>query len=392
MRISICYGFLRLRKSAGKILVGIFLLAAFLSSAQADTVSAWQKFWADYQKFFIDSQSGRVIDWYEGGVTTSEGQSYALFFALVANEPKVFARVLAWTENNLAHGNLAENLPAWRWGKNQEGQWGLLSENHAADSDLWIAYDLIEAGRLWNRPNYTRLGESLARNIAAREVLPMAGVGPMLIPGEKYFRFGSTLVINPSYLPPFLLAALAQHLPDGPWSEMLKKLPYVLQKTAPNGFSPDWIAYNANRGFFPAPQGVDGSYNAIRVYLWAGITDPDTEGAKAIVDSLWGMALYLQSHDFPPVRVDVFSGKADGVGPSGFSAAVIPFLARYQMDKAIAAQLQRLAEEKDPQTGVYGHPPIHYYNQNLALFALGWYDHAYRLGPKGNVHPYWSEK
>ncbi|MEY2342350.1 cellulose synthase complex periplasmic endoglucanase BcsZ [Acidithiobacillus sp. IBUN Pt1247-S3] len=382
----------RVGRALSPVVLGFVLLSLLIPQARADGVTDWQHFWTDYQRVFVDPQSGRVIDWYEGGITTSEGQSYALFFALVANEPQVFARILAWTQSNLAQGDLAKNLPAWRWGKNKDGKWGLLSENHAADSDLWIAYDLLQAGRLWKNPDYTRLGKALAQHIAAQEVLPMKGVGPMLIPGEKYFHFGSTLIINPSYLPPFLLAALAQQLPGGPWAEMLDKLPYVTQKTAPNGFSPGWVAYDENRGFFPAPQGVYGSYNAIRVYLWAGMTDPSTIGAKAVLDALWGMALYMQSNDLPPLKVNVLTGKGEGIGPSGFSAAIIPFLARYQMQKSISIQLQRLAREKDPNTGVYGRPPVHYYNQNLALFALGWYDHAYRMGPHGNVHPSWAEK
>ena len=38
--------------------------------------------------------------------TTSEGQSYALFFALAANDREAFDKILLWTENNLADGSL----------------------------------------------------------------------------------------------------------------------------------------------------------------------------------------------------------------------------------------------------------------------------------------------
>ena len=220
----------------------------------------------------------------------------------------------------------------------------------------------------------------------------MAGAGPMLIPGEKYFRFGSALVVNPSYLPPFLLASLAEAQPQGPWREMLENLPALIRKTAPYGFSPDWVSYDPNRGYFPAPQGVEGSYNAIRVYLWAGMTNRETPGAPQILDSLWGMALYMQSHDLPPLREDYQTGVVQGDGPSGFSAALLPFLARFEMADAIRVQLARLAAERSPATGLYGHPPFHYYDQNLALFGYGWYDHIYRMGPHGNVHPSWAQR
>ncbi len=370
-----------------------YTLSLLLLWASPVTMAAqppdWGQFWNDYQKVFLDSQ-GRVIDWAEGGVTTSEGQSYALFFALVANQPRVFAKILDWTENNLAHGQLSDRLPAWRWGKRPDGSWGILSDNHAADSDLWIAYDLLQAGRLWKNPQYSALGKALAEHVAKDEVQVMRGAGPMLVPGEKYFRLGSTLVINPSYLPPFLLASLAEMIPDGPWSAMLQHLPGVLRRVSPFGFTPDWVAYDPDRGYFPAPQGVDGSYNAIRVYLWAGMTNLKTAEAKKIIRALWGMAMYLHSNDLPPLKEDYQTGQAEGNGPSGFSAAVIPLLYRYHMNSEIQTQLIRLSAEHNPDTGLYGHPPVHYYNQNLALFALGWYSHQFHFGRYGNVHPAWA--
>ncbi len=118
----------------------------------------WIQFWNSYQVKFIDPQ-GRVIVWDDGGITTSEGQSYALFFALVANNPKLFQKILTWTQDNLAQGNLTAHLPAWRWGERPNKTWGVLDTNSAADADLWIAYTLIQAGRLWNRNSYTAIAK-----------------------------------------------------------------------------------------------------------------------------------------------------------------------------------------------------------------------------------------
>jgi hypothetical protein len=61
--------------------------------------------WNAYATRFIDEQ-GRVIDPQGGNRTTSEGQSYALFFALADNDRARFDQVLKWTQNNLAAGNL----------------------------------------------------------------------------------------------------------------------------------------------------------------------------------------------------------------------------------------------------------------------------------------------
>ena len=72
--------------------------------------------WEAYTQRFIDGQ-GRVIDRSAGDRTTSEGQAYAMFFALVDDDKAHFGKLLDWTEANLAGGDLTARLPAWSWGK-----------------------------------------------------------------------------------------------------------------------------------------------------------------------------------------------------------------------------------------------------------------------------------
>ena len=69
-----------------------------------ETWSSWQRF-----KFLYLSADGRIVDASTSRqVTTSTGQSYALFFALVANDRPAFDAILLWTLRNLA---------AWQLGK-----------------------------------------------------------------------------------------------------------------------------------------------------------------------------------------------------------------------------------------------------------------------------------
>ena len=57
---------------------------------------------------------GRVVDFLNPDQrSTSEGQSYALFFALVNNDAVLFDKVLGWTRHNLCAGRPDLNLPAW---------------------------------------------------------------------------------------------------------------------------------------------------------------------------------------------------------------------------------------------------------------------------------------
>lgn len=87
-------------------LVTMLLLAAFSVQA-ACTWPAWEQFKKDYI-----SQEGRVIDPSDARkITTSEGQSYGMFFALAANDRAAFDNILDWTQNNLAQGSLKNVCP-----------------------------------------------------------------------------------------------------------------------------------------------------------------------------------------------------------------------------------------------------------------------------------------
>ena len=202
------------------------ILAASAASqlkAQLPPAPSHARLWQAYTARFINSE-GRVIDPSRADLTTSEGQSYALFFSLINNDRARFDQVLSWTTKNLAQGDLATHLPAWSWGHASNGSWSILDPNSAADSDLWIAYDLIEAGRLWNDLKYATTGRHLAALIARREITTIPGFGPALLPGPIGFKLpvGSGApkewVLNPSYSPVFILDRLASIDPASPWA------------------------------------------------------------------------------------------------------------------------------------------------------------------------------
>ncbi|WP_308388756.1 cellulose synthase complex periplasmic endoglucanase BcsZ [Acidithiobacillus sp. AMEEHan] len=366
-----------------------------------NTVAKWVVYWQAYSRHFLDPQ-GRVIDIHRGGISTSEGQSYALFFSLVANEPSRFAEILSWTNDNLAAGQLGVKLPGWLWGKKSPGKWTLLSAHSASDADLWLAYTLIQAGRLWHRPAYRALGLRLAQTIANKEVVNISfarrvnartmklSSTPMLLPGSYGFSLGyRRYVFNPSYMPLPLLLGLAQADSTGPWQVMASQLPNFMRMISPKGFAPDWIGLDADGRTFVPPQGDEGSYNAIRVYLWAGMSKGEKPFAQELMQSLFGMAAYLHQQNYPPVAANSLTGQPQGQGPAGFSAAVLPFLVATHDIRAVARQTERLQHSFDRQSGLLG-KPAYYYDQNLALFAFGYLSHAFRFSRHGELETWWS--
>lgn len=340
--------------------------------------------WKSYAAGFMDNQV-RVIDHDAGDRTTSEGQAYAMFFALVANDRPRFDGLLHWTEVNLASGDLASHLPAWLWGQGPDKHWGVRDSNPAADADLWMAYALLEAGKAWDEPRYTSLGTALAKRIAAEEVAQIPGFGSVLLPAPKGFQHGSSYRLNASYIPLQVLLGLAHELPDGPWQQVQAKVPFLLEGSAPHGFVTDWVEARPGGNFVPSALG---SYDAIRAYLWAGTLDPDTPQRGAILKTLSGMARYLQANAVPPEKV-----KEDGTiegpkGPIGFSGALLPFLSAVGEKDLENQQDSRVRSELNPKTGLYG-IPAKYYDQNLALFALGFMERRFWFNSQGALQLAW---
>lgn len=377
------------------------LACVFSLSMNARGASVPWPLWDAYTAHFLDSQ-GRVIDPQGAGRTTSEGQSYALFFCLVHNDRARFDQVLHWTDVNLASGNLGVRLPGWLWGKAKDGQWKQLDANPAADSDVWIAYSLAEAGRLWNEPAYTNRARLMLRQIAKQEVAELPGFGLMLMPGPTpLFTHAQTWTVNPSYVPLFVFERFAVLDPAGPWGAISLNIPRLVKLSSRRGFAMDWTNWSPIGSFSPAPPpGVVpkgktppppvGSYDAIRVYLWAGMLDGVGSMRNAMVQSLSGMGSYIADHGAPPEKVSEVGQPAAQDGPVGFSAAVLPYLrALPGQDQAEARQHARMSAQLDASTGLYGSNPA-YYDQNLVLFATGFLDGRFGFGPRGELRVQWT--
>jgi endoglucanase len=379
-----------------------FCLVTSLLNAQPQTQPEPEvdhaRLWQAYANRFISSD-GRVLDPQGGDRTTSEGQSYALFFSLVDNDRTHFDKLLTWTESNLAASDLGAHLPAWSWGKAKDGHWGVLDPNSASDSDLWIAYDLIEAGRLWKDLHYVTLGHRLAALIAHREVSDMPGFGTVVLPAAVGFRLQRSWVLNPSYTPLFIVNRLATVEPEGPWANIAMELPSLLSRSAVNGFAMDWVCYTPGKAFAPClASGKDsdkalGSYDAIRVYLWTGMLSDSSSAKARILKALPGMNLYLQSHSAPPEKINLDGVPMNGDGPVGFSAALLPYLSSISDQPALAQQLVRIKSQLDEKSNLYG--PGYgtgptYYDQNLVLFGSGWMEKRFQFGSSGELLVRWT--
>jgi len=381
--------------------LGLSALVLTLASASTppgqNAAKVWPE-WQDFRRHFITA-NGRVMSASNAARDSySEAQSYAMFFALVANDRDAFEQVWRWTQQNLMV-NGADGLPAWIWGQAADGRWRVLDTNSAADADLWFAYALLEAGRLWRRDDYQRDGQQLLLAITKQEVVLLPGLGPMVLPAPVGFvQTDGSWRLNASYLPLPLLRRFEMEAPLGPWADVAGNTLTLIAAASQKGFAADWTGYRADRGL-ESPFEVDpvtgptGSYDAIRVYLWAGMTATNDRLAAPLLQALSGMDTVLKSQALPPERVDLATGVGRGVGPFGFSAALLPYLATLGSTQAVAQQAARsrqsLAQSLTPEVLLKGSPS--YYDHVLSLFGLGWTDNRYRFLPNGQVQLKWQK-
>lgn len=338
--------------------------------------------WATFRDSLI-SADGRVIDpSTPAQVTTSEGQSYGLFFALVNNDRDSFERLLDWTVNNLAEGDLAGHLPAWQWGRADDGQWRVLDGNAASDADVWIAYALTEAGLRWQEPRFEVLGRALAARILARESAQLPGLGRVLLPGPVGFHPASgRWRLNPSYLPVQLLRGLGSRLGEPAWHELADSAGRLLQQSAPRGYAPDWIGYEAGRGLHPdADSKAVGSYNAIRVYLWVAMLHPADPWSTRLKLTYAPMHERVLADQAVPEVVDSVTGAVLARnGPPGFAHAVLPLLSVLADSGRERRQVHLYRQQ------VEALPLAGYYNQSLRLFSQLWLQGRYRFAADGSL-------
>jgi endoglucanase len=369
-----------------------FFAGAFIAASAAGTQAAQQCDWPAYRLFVerVVQADGRVVDRStDAQQTTSEGQSYAMFFALVANDRATFDRLLGWTRTNLSANQFDANnlrLPAWQWGRRQDGSFGVMDPNSASDSDLWIAYDLFQAGRLWKEPMYTKLAYALATQIVKQEIVDLPGLGPMLLPGPQGFRVGDITRLNPSYLPLPLLRGLAHEMPDGPWAKLARNAAKMIRVTSPRGYAPDWAAYQNGQFVVDPKNGDVGSYDAIRVYLWAGMASSSDPLARAWLDALGGMRQSVAQTGFPPEKVSTISGAASGEGPLSYWGALAPYFKALNDERGLGLARTHLEALVAPPGA--GREPV-YYDRVLGLFGGGFVDGRYRFDENGRLTPNW---
>ena len=340
-------------------------LAAAPTSLGAELSSAWSAY-----KIAYISHDGRVIDYKNGAITSSEGQSYAMLRALWMDDRETFDRTWRWTNQNLQAGE-AGQLPAWKWGQDAAGGWGVLDPQPASDADQLIAYSLLGAAQRWRNPAYGTQARTLLEQIWTREVDQVAGKW-VVLPGP-WAKGPSEVRLNPSYFLPFALRAFADADDKRPWARLIDDGYQILAKCrGTSGLPKDWCYLDATTGEMLPPTDAEHDnfgFEAFRV-AWTLAAEVKWHHERR-ARSLLGPFISLLSRPTAPVRIPGVIG-ADGSAKvawayPGMYGALLPAWAIRR--PAAAKRIWR--EELAPLRQEHGWgDPDDYYGQNWIWFGL----------------------
>lgn len=262
-----------------RLIVGIAAVVILLVGA----IILWRSHredpaWAAYRVRFVQAD-GRVVDTGNKNVSHTEGQGYAMLFAVANNDPATFDPVWTWTRDTLRR---PDGLFSWRYAPGETNP--IADKNNATDGDLMICWALLQAARLWDRPDYHDAALTLANAIKSNLIINEDG-DAYLLPGVDGFTGDDKRVLNLSYWIFPALQQLSTETHEPIWQQTIATGLRLLEtaRFGEHRLPTDWIETSGElrpAETFPPHFG----YDAVRIPLyviWANLATPARTDAMA---------------------------------------------------------------------------------------------------------------
>ncbi|MBC8024071.1 MAG: glycosyl hydrolase family 5 [Burkholderiales bacterium] len=283
------------------------------------TACAADSDWQQFTKAFVEAD-GRVVDTGQGRISHSEGQGFAMLFAVHYDDRAAFDRLWQWTRRNLQVRDDA--LLAWKW----EAQAGVTDRNNASDADVLVAWALVRAARKWRHPEYEAAGRRIAQDVR-QKLLRRVPHGLVLLPAVEGFDKPEGMTINLSYwvFPAFRELARADPAPE--WEELSKSGIAILQYSYFGRWRlpPDWLKL----GERVAPGGPPPErfgYDAVRIPVYLLWSRQETDALMKPYRDFWGH--FAGARD-PPAWTNLKDDSVDSHGASTGIRAIAQVVAEY---------------------------------------------------------------
>jgi endoglucanase len=346
--------------------------------SEIETKSLLLGSWQQYKQTFVQAD-GRVIDW-NGNVTTSEGQSYAMLRAFWVRDKETFDKTYQWAKDNLQVPR-GDHLFSWKWGERPDHTWGALDRTSATDADQDIALALLLAYQEWKDPVYITDARLILNDIWKKLTLD-GPLGRMVLPGD-WPQQGRTYQLNPSYFAPYAYRVFAEIDTDHDWTELIDSSYEILTRSVgqtETHLPPDWVAVSLDNDAINIYQDAldprsDFGYEALRVYWRVGLDallDPMEKRAQTLLHTPTKLPRYWQIRTDLPVSL-TWDGivRHPQLQSGALYGAMLPALEIPDAQAGEELLLKKIVPNLKP--GGQWNTKNDYYSQNWLWFGLAMY-------------------
>ncbi len=288
--------------------------------------------WHRFRHRFV-AGDGRVIDSGNGDISHSEGQGYAMLFAVAAGERDAFDELRGWTRRVLQR---KDGLHYWRYDPRQHP--AITDPNAAADGELLIAWALLRAADRWHDATYRAEAHQVIEAFEDRLVRRI-GSRLVIIPWD-FADLESPRVINPSYFIFPAIQDIAVETQSNLWMELYKNCLDLVQSArfGPLDLPPDWLAIgDDNRLGIWQQRNPYFGYDAIRIPLYLVWAGHDSDAFLGRFERAWAPFRGRAAPDW--FNLTAQGGHSKDHAPPGFAAvrAVTESVASAAAGKAATA-------------------------------------------------------
>ena len=299
------------------IFIGIllFLIAiSFIPKFISFERTPFQKNWITYKAQFIDTN--RVLDTENYNISTSEGQGFALLFAVFSNDRKQFQDMWAWTQQNMQR---EDHLFRQQYSPLEKGQCDkkcISAQSNASNGDIIIVWALLAAENKWDRQIFLVEGLRVLDAIKAKLIRQQFGY-QLLLPSETGFELPDDRVqINLSYWVFPALNLFTEVTGDPTWAEVYQSGTSLMTSARFGDWNlpSDWMILSEDKATLEGANSAEYGENANRLPLYLVLAqDYQTQLIAPFID-FW-------AQETLPATVDLLTGqRSETVANGGMKA------------------------------------------------------------------------
>ena len=289
-----------------RFVVLLICLSMLSSCSRHPEHSEFSVLWQEYKRAFYDD--GRIIDTGNNGVSHSEGQGYAMLFAVAADDKQHFERLWQWTRQRLQRD---DGLFSWRYRPCEFNDKRCVEDpNNATDGDILIAWALLRASKQWHESAYRDSAIPILEALATCCIVRIKELYYLLPAASGFMTDEDSFHINLSYwiFPAFI--AFFEETDELLWLELFLDGEKLIAASQNNRFSltPDWLKIEGGKPNLAASRSTEYGFNACRVPLhlsWPHRFNRKERFARLLT----GWERYWQARPFP-ATLDLLSGTA----------------------------------------------------------------------------------